>query len=69
MGYGVSNELTKYEKIKRTVRMRQNMDVFTVCPEYETEDFKIRKLEAGDAEGLISIIRIRRSSGNVWNTG
>lgn len=52
MGYGVSNELTKYEKIKRTVRMRQNMDVFTVCPEYETEHFKIRKLEAGDVEGL-----------------
>lgn len=52
MGYGVSNELTKYEKIKRTVRMRQNMDVFTVCPEYETEQFKIRKLEAGDVEGL-----------------
>ena len=54
MGYGVSNELTKYEKIKRTVRMRQNMDVFTVCPEYETEHFKIRKLETGDAEGLFS---------------
>lgn len=52
MGYGVGNELTKYEKIKRTVRMRQNMDVFTVCPEYETEHFKIRKLEAGDVEGL-----------------
>ena len=52
MEYGVSNELTKYEKIKRTVRMRQNMDVFTVCPEYETEHFKIRKLEAGDVEGL-----------------
>ena len=52
MGYDVSNELTKYEKIKRTVRMRQNMDVFTVCPEYETEHFKIRKLEAGDVEGL-----------------
>ncbi len=52
MGYGVSNELTKYEKIKRTVRMGQNMDVFTVCPEYETEHFKIRKLEAGDVEGL-----------------
>lgn len=32
--------------------MRQNMDVFTVCPEYETEHFKIRKLEAGDVEGL-----------------
>ena len=28
------------------------MDVFTVCPEYETEHFKIRKLEAGDVEGL-----------------
>ena len=52
MGYDVSNELTKYKKIKRTVRMRQNMDVFTVCPEYETEHFKIRKLEAGDVEGL-----------------
>ena len=52
MGYDVSNELTKYKKIKRTVRMRQNMDVFTVCPEYETEHFKIRKLGAGDAEGL-----------------
>ena len=46
MGYDVSNELTKYKKIKRTVRMRQNMDVFTVCPEYETDHFKIRKLEA-----------------------
>ena len=54
MRYGVGNELTKYEKIKRTVRMRQNMDVFTVCPEYETEHFKIRKLEAGDVEGLFS---------------
>ena len=32
--------------------MGQNMDVFTVCPEYETEHFKIRKLEAGDVEGL-----------------
>lgn len=52
MGYGISSKLTKYEKIKRTVRMRQNMDVFTVCPEYETEHFKIRKLGAGDAEGL-----------------
>ena len=52
MGYDVSNELTKYKKIKRTVRMRQNMDVFTVCPEYETDHFKIRKLEAGDVEGL-----------------
>jgi len=52
MGYGVSNELTKYEKIKRTVRMSQNMDVFTVCPEYETEHFKIRKWEAEDVEGL-----------------
>ena len=52
MGYGVSNELTKYEKIKKTVRMGQNMDVFTICPEYKTEHFKIRKLEAGDAEGL-----------------
>ena len=28
------------------------MDVFTVCPEYETDHFKIRKLEAGDVEGL-----------------
>ena len=27
MGYDVSNELTKYKKIKRTVRMGQNMDV------------------------------------------
>ena len=52
--YGVSNELTNYKKINRTVRMGQNMDVFTVCPEYETEHFKIRKLEAGDAEGLFS---------------
>ena len=26
--------------------MGQNMDVFTVCPEYETEHFKIRKLDA-----------------------
>ena len=52
MGDDVSNELTKYKKIKRTVRMRQNMDVFTVCPEYETDHFKIRKLEAGDVEGL-----------------
>ena len=32
--------------------MGQNMDVFTVCPEYKTEHFKIRKLGAGDAEGL-----------------
>ncbi len=32
--------------------MGQNMDVFTVCPEYKTEHFKIRKLETGDAEGL-----------------
>ena len=54
MEYGVSNELTKYEKIKRTVRMGQNMDVFTICPEYETGHFKIRKLEAEDAEGLFS---------------
>ena len=52
--YGVSNELTNYKKINRTVRMGQNMDVFTVCPEYETEHFKIRKLEAGDVEGLFS---------------
>lgn len=34
--------------------MGANMDVFTVCPEYKTEHFKIRKLEAGDAEGLFS---------------
>lgn len=52
MGYGVSNELTKYEKIKRTVRMRQNMDVFSVCPEYETQYFKIRKLKEEDANEL-----------------
>ena len=30
------------------------MDVFTVCPEYVTGHFKIRKLEAGDAEELFS---------------
>ncbi len=52
MKYGASNGLTNYEKINRTVRMGQNMDVFTVCPEYETGHFKIRKLEAGDVEEL-----------------
>lgn len=30
------------------------MDVFTICPAYETEHFKIRKLELRDAEELFS---------------
>ena len=30
------------------------MDIFTICPAYETEHFKIRKLELKDAEELFS---------------
>ena len=50
MEYSVRNELTKYEKIRRIEG--KSMDVFTVCPEYETEHFKIRKLKAEDTERL-----------------
>ena len=33
-------------------RIRQMMNVFSVCPEYETAHFKIRKLKAEDADEL-----------------
>ena len=54
MGANARYIWANYCRIKRVETMRQNMDVFTICPEYETEHFKIRELEAGDAEGLFS---------------
>ena len=43
------------------------MDVFTVCPEYETEHFKIRKLDAGDVEGLFPCYSDPEAARYLWN--